>query len=195
MALTGRAPALLVLGLIAVVLQPTMTTVWLWWLVTAGAIACDLLLALSPHQLVISRERVHQVRLGLSGSTTLWLSNPSTRRLRGVVRDAWQPSAGAVGERHPVMVRGGERIALRTRLTPTRRGDRRADRVTLRSVDRSGWLPVSTPTRSRESSAPCRRSPHASTCPAGLPSCASSTVVRRFAFEGPARSSTPCATM
>src|SRR5664279_587349 len=37
-ALTGRAPALLVLGLIAVVLQPTMTTVRIWWLVTACAI-------------------------------------------------------------------------------------------------------------------------------------------------------------
>jgi uncharacterized protein (DUF58 family) len=133
-ALTGRAPALLTLGLIAVILQPTMTTVWLWWLVTACAIGFDLLLALSPHRLVISRERVHQVRLGVSGSTTLWLTNPTTRRLRGVVRDAWQPSAGAAGDRHKVSVRGGGRVALRTRLTPTRRGDRRADRVTLRSL-------------------------------------------------------------
>ena len=133
-ALTGRAPGLLVLGLIAVVLQPTMTTVWIWWLITLGAIGLDLLLALSPRQLSISRERVHQVRLGVSGSTTLWLSNPTTRRLRGIVRDAWQPSAGAAGDRHTVTVRGGERVALRTCLTPTRRGDRRADRVTLRSV-------------------------------------------------------------
>jgi len=132
-ALTGRAPALLTLGLIAVILQPTMTTLWLWWLVTACAIGFDLLLALSPHRLVISRERVHQVRLGVSGSTTLWLTNPTTRRLRGVVRDAWQPSAGAAGDRHKVSVRGGGRVALRTRLTPTRRGDRVADRVTIRS--------------------------------------------------------------
>src|SRR5664280_2196428 len=47
-ALTGRAPALLLLGLIAVVLQPTMTTVWIWWLITVGALGLDLLLALSP---------------------------------------------------------------------------------------------------------------------------------------------------
>ena len=133
-ALTGRAPALLVLGLIAVALQPTMTTVRVWWLVTACAIGLDGLLALSPSKLIISRDRVHQVRLGVSGSTTLWLTNPTSRRLCGIVRDAWQPSAGAAGDRHTVTVRGGERVALQTPLTPTRRGDRRADRVTIRSV-------------------------------------------------------------
>ena len=133
-ALTGRAPALLLLGLLAVVLQPTMATVWIWWLVTACAVGLDVLVALSPGKLVISRDRVHQVRLGVTGSTTLWLTNPTPRRLRGIVRDAWQPSAGTAGERHTVIVRGGERVALRTLLTPTRRGDRRADRVTVRSV-------------------------------------------------------------
>ena len=132
--LTGRAPALLVLGLFAVVLQPTMTTVRIWWLVTACAIGLDILLALSPRKLVIRRDLVHQVRLGLSGSTTLWLANPTRRRLRGIVRDAWQPSAGAAGDRHTVTVLGGDRVALQTTLTPTRRGDRRADRVTVRSV-------------------------------------------------------------
>ena len=134
-ALTGRAPALLALGLVAVLLQPTMSTVQIWWLVALCAIAFDLLVAQSPGKLVISRERVGQVRLGVSGSTTLWLDNPTSRTLRGLVRDAWQPSAGAAGGgRHTVTVRGGERVALRTSLTPTRRGDRRADRVTVRSV-------------------------------------------------------------
>jgi uncharacterized protein (DUF58 family) len=134
MALTGRAPALLLLGLIAVVLQPTMTTVRLWWLVTLFAIALDVGLAVSPSKLILGRDRVHQVRLGVSGATTLWLTNPTTRRLRGIVRDAWQPSAGADGDRHTFSIGGGERVGLKTTLTPTRRGDRRADRVTVRSV-------------------------------------------------------------
>jgi uncharacterized protein (DUF58 family) len=133
-ALTGRTPALLLLGLIAVWLQPSMTTVRLWWLVTLCAIGLDLLLALSPRRLVLSRDEVSQVRLGVGGSTTLWLTNPTPRRLRGLVRDAWQPSAGAAADRHTVSVRGGERVGLRTTLTPTRRGDRRSDRVTVRSV-------------------------------------------------------------
>ncbi|MEP7018515.1 MAG: DUF58 domain-containing protein, partial [Actinomycetota bacterium] len=134
MALTGRAPALLALGLFAVWLQPNMTTVRIWWLFTLCAIGLDLLLALSPRSLVISRDRVQQVRLGVAGSTTLRLTNPTSRRFRGVVRDAWQPSAGASGDRHTITVRGGERVAIRTTLTPTRRGDRQADRVTVRSL-------------------------------------------------------------
>jgi uncharacterized protein (DUF58 family) len=132
-ALSGRAPVLLVLGLIAVVLQPSMTTVALWWLVAACAIGLDLLLALNPRQLVMRRDGVRQVRLGVSGVTTLWLTNPTQRRLRGVVRDAWQPSAGAAHDRHNVTIRGGERVGLKTILTPTRRGDRCADLVTVRS--------------------------------------------------------------
>ena len=108
MALTGRAPALLALGLFAVWLQPTMTTVRIWWLFTLCAIGLDLLLALSPRRLEISRDSVQQVRLGASGSTTLWLTNPTSRRLRGAARDAWQPSAGAEGDRHTFTVRGGE---------------------------------------------------------------------------------------
>jgi uncharacterized protein (DUF58 family) len=133
-ALTGRAPALLVLGLFAVWLQPSMTTVRIWWLFALCAVGLDLLFALSPRSLVISRDRIQQVRLGVSGSTTLRLTNPTSRRFRGVVRDAWQPSAGAARDRHTVTVLGGERVAIRTPLTPTRRGDRRADRVTVRSL-------------------------------------------------------------
>src|SRR5450631_4013804 len=193
-ALTGRAPALLTLGLIAVILQPTMTTVRIWWLVTACAIGFDLLLALSPHRLVISRERVHQVRLGVSGSTTLWLTNPTQRRLRGIVRDAWQPSAGAAGDRHAVTVHGGERVALRTPLTPTRRGDRRADRVTVRSLGPLGLATRRPRSRTRALSAHCRRSLRESTCPAGWPSCDSSTADPQSVFAELAPSSTLYAT-
>jgi len=49
-ALTGRAPALLLLGLIAVLVQPTMETVLVWWLVTICAIGLDVLLAVSPRR-------------------------------------------------------------------------------------------------------------------------------------------------
>ncbi|HET7476782.1 MAG TPA: DUF58 domain-containing protein [Dermatophilaceae bacterium] len=134
MALTGRTPLLLLLGLVAVLLSPTGLTVRVWWLVVLLAVLLDLALAVSPRRLELSRTGVRQVRLGESGSSTLLLANPGTRRLRARVRDAWQPSAGARGERHTVAVAGGERVALTTTLTPSRRGDRRADRVTVRSV-------------------------------------------------------------
>ncbi len=50
-----------------------------------------------------------------------------------MVRDAWQPSAGATRNRHAVSLPGGESVRLVTPLLPTRRGDRLADRVTVRS--------------------------------------------------------------
>jgi uncharacterized protein (DUF58 family) len=56
------------------------------------------------------------------------------RRLRGVLRDAWQPSAGAGQDRHRLRLRPDERARLRTLLQPTRRGDRLADRVTVRTL-------------------------------------------------------------
>jgi len=133
-ALTGRVPLLLLLGIVAVVLAPSGVTVRIWWLVVLGAIGLDLLLAVSPRALQLKRQGGRQVRLGVSGATTILITNPTSRRLRGMVRDAWQPSAGAAGDRHTVSLAGGERAALTTSLTPTRRGDRRSDRVTVRSL-------------------------------------------------------------
>jgi len=134
MALTGRLPLLLLAGVAAVVLRPERSTVWVWWVLTAVAVAVDLLLAVSPRRLDVVRQPIGQVRLGLSGASSLLLTNPTRRTLHAVVRDAWQPSAGAGGERHTVILRGGERTRLVTPLTPTRRGDRVADRVTVRST-------------------------------------------------------------
>jgi uncharacterized protein (DUF58 family) len=74
------------------------------------------------------------VRLGDATTTTLLVDNPGRRRFRGMLRDAWQPSAGATGNRHPLDLPPGERRAVSTRLLPVRRGDRLADRVTVRRL-------------------------------------------------------------
>ncbi|MGZ4599683.1 DUF58 domain-containing protein [Oryzihumus sp.] len=134
MALTGRAPLAILLGIVPVLIWPTGSTVLTWWAVVVLAVGLDLALAVGPGRLVLERRPSGQVRLGEVGESTLLLTNPTRRRLRAVVRDAWQPSAGAAGERHTVSVRAGERARVTTRLTPTRRGDRRADRVTVRSL-------------------------------------------------------------
>jgi uncharacterized protein (DUF58 family) len=73
------------------------------------------------------------VRLGETVESTLYLTNTGTRRMRGVVRDGWPPSAAATPSRQPVAVPAGERRAVTTRLTPFRRGERRSAHVTLRS--------------------------------------------------------------
>jgi len=132
MALSWRAVALVLLGLLPVLQWPSMSTVRWWLLICLVVIALDLLLAPSPKQLRVERSADEQVRLGESTSSTLTVANPTGRRMRGRLRDAWVPSAGASGERHTLDVPGGERRRYRTDLLPTRRGDRPADRVTLR---------------------------------------------------------------
>lgn len=134
MALTGRALALVLFGLVPVYLWPAGSTVRWWLLGCVVVLALDVLLAAKPGRLTMTRQPVPQVRLGESGSTSLLVSNPTRRRVRGLLRDAWQPSAGAVGERHRLSLPAGERRRFTTTLTPTRRGDRQADRVTVRSL-------------------------------------------------------------
>jgi uncharacterized protein (DUF58 family) len=132
MALTARALWLVLLGIVPVVLRPAASTVWLWLLLCAVVVAVDVLLAPRPGTLHLERELPPSVRLGESVRTSLLVTNPGTRGVVGVLRDAWPPSAGAELTRHTLRLAGGERTRLTTALTPTRRGDRVADRVTIR---------------------------------------------------------------
>ncbi|WP_353950926.1 DUF58 domain-containing protein [Knoellia sp. S7-12] len=132
MALTARALWLVLLGIVPVALRPTASTVWLWLLLCAAVIAVDVLLAPRPRRLEFERALPTSVRLGESVSTSLLVTHPGARTARGVLRDAWPPSTGAELTRHTLRLSGGERTRLTTTLTPTRRGDRVADRVTVR---------------------------------------------------------------
>jgi uncharacterized protein (DUF58 family) len=64
---------------------------------------------------------------------SLRITNPGRRVVRALVRDAWPPSAGALHPPPRVEIPPGERRLLTTALLPNRRGDRVADRVTVRS--------------------------------------------------------------
>ncbi|GAA4709878.1 DUF58 domain-containing protein [Nocardioides conyzicola] len=132
MSISGRVPLLLLLGVGAVLLRPEMSTVWLWVLAVLLLVGVDLLLAPAPASLSLERPPVGSVRLGEPTATRLVATNGSRRRLRGVVRDAWQPTAGASPNRHRVALAPGDRAALTTPLLPRRRGDLRATGVTVR---------------------------------------------------------------
>ena len=132
MAITWRTVALALLGLAPVALWPEASTVRWWVLVVLLLVALDVALAPSPKAVALTRGASTQVRLGEETTSTLWVTNTSGRGLRGLLRDAWPPSAGAVNAVHRIEVPPHERIRVTTRLAPTRRGDRVADRVTLR---------------------------------------------------------------
>jgi uncharacterized protein (DUF58 family) len=132
MVITGRVPLLLALGLVPVVLRPAMGTVWGWLLLVALVTVIDWLLAVRPATLVIDRTEVGSVRLGHDAASRLTVTNPGARTVRGLVRDAWQPTAGATGNRHRVRIAAGDAAVLTTGLRPRRRGDLRAVGVTIR---------------------------------------------------------------
>lgn len=134
MVLRGPVVALVLLGVVPVVLWPANAGVVaaLWLLGVALLVLLDVLLTPSPRAVEISRSPDPTVRLHESTSTTLTLTNPGHRHLRGRVRDAWVPSAGAVGGRHTLDLPAGERRTVTTRLVPVRRGDRPAAGVTVR---------------------------------------------------------------
>jgi uncharacterized protein (DUF58 family) len=134
MSLTYRAVALALLGLVPVALWPRDSTVRWWWVVMIVLVGLDLLVATSPRSLRFTREGPGQVRLGEQASTSVLVTNTGRRPVRGAVRDAWPPSAGAAPTRHPLTIGSGERTRVTTTLTPTRRGDRVAHRVTVRST-------------------------------------------------------------
>ncbi len=134
MALTYRAVALTLFGLVPVALWPQGNTVRWWLVVILLVVGLDVLLACSPRSLTFVREGPGQVRLGELTSTSVLVTNTGGRRLHGSIRDAWPPSAGAAATRHALAVAAGERTRVTTMLTPTRRGDRAAHRVTVRST-------------------------------------------------------------
>ncbi|MFI8264875.1 DUF58 domain-containing protein [Streptomyces sp. NPDC085665] len=146
MALTGRAALLAALGSLPVgILEPS----WTGMLAVNGtlALACavDYALAAPVRSLTFTRSGDTSVRLGEPAEVHLTVTNPGTRLLRARIRDAWPPSSWLPGtetdaSRHALAIPAGERRRITTRLLPTRRGDRRADRVTVRSYGPLGLL-------------------------------------------------------
>ena len=133
MALTGRAVLLALLGLLPVVVLPSEWTVLVVALLVATVCVADAAAAQPVSSLRLVRAGATSCRLGETATVTLSVTNPGPRRLRGVLRDAWVPSAGALPRRHRLDVPAGERRVLTTQLQPARRGDRQPDRVTIRS--------------------------------------------------------------
>jgi uncharacterized protein (DUF58 family) len=133
-ALTGRAAALALLGVVPVALWPGWPALLGWLALVLLVVVLDLALAGSPRAVAVSRAQHRSVRLGERTDAVLMVSNTGDRRIRGLIRDGWQPSAGARHTRHRVDLPAGERRRLVTALMPTRRGDRLVMHVTVRSL-------------------------------------------------------------
>jgi uncharacterized protein (DUF58 family) len=134
MALTGRAAVAAVIGALVVLAFRTTPVLLAVDALILAAIAADLILAAQVRVLRLTHGGDTRIRLGDSGEVTLTVDNPGRRPLRGVVRDAWRPSAAARPTRARLSVPARGRASLTTTLTPQRRGDYAADKVTVRSL-------------------------------------------------------------
>jgi uncharacterized protein (DUF58 family) len=133
-ALTGRAALAAAFGALLILAFRSPAMIILVNAALVAAIGADVMLAAPVRKIRLSRSGDTRVLLGERASVVLALANPARRTLRAVVRDAWQPSAGAAPPQARVTVAAGGRAWLTTELTPDRRGDKTAAAVTIRSL-------------------------------------------------------------
>jgi uncharacterized protein (DUF58 family) len=142
MTVSGRFVALLALGAVPVVLLGAeaglaYAALGGWVLLCLVLGIADLAIAASPRHVVLERSVPARVRLGAEAIAELSVTNTGGRTIRGTLRDAWEPSAGAVPSRLPIALPPGERRRLTVSLRPWRRGERRVSQVTIRA-----WGPM-----------------------------------------------------
>lgn len=134
MAITGRFVVLALAGLVPLVLFPSWLTALLVCVVLVLALVLDLLLAVSPAKLVLERRQPGNVTLAGNAESVVSVTNTTGRKLNAVLRDAWQPSAGAIDPVQHLAVPAGERRRMTVTLVPRRRGDLESPHVTIRSL-------------------------------------------------------------
>ncbi|AFM19504.1 hypothetical protein Mycch_4809 [Mycolicibacterium chubuense NBB4] len=135
MVITGRAGLIALLCVLPIALSPYPAATFAVLLTAvAVAVAVDAALAGSPRALRMTRGGETSARLGQPVGALLTVDNGGGTRFRGVVRDAWAPSANAAPRMHDVNLAAGQKVTLSTRLAPSRRGDQVSALVTARSV-------------------------------------------------------------
>src|SRR6478672_4752491 len=109
MAISGRFVLLALLGMVPALLFPGWPSAVVVMLLLASVLLADLVLAAPLRHVSVQRGDPGSVALTGSAESVLTVANTGRRALRGLVRDAWQPSAGAQNPRQHLNVPAGER--------------------------------------------------------------------------------------
>ncbi len=134
MVLTWRAGVLAGLAVVAVAIAGSWWAVLVATALLVAVIAVDLALTASPRLVLPQRGGDTSVRLGEPAHSDLLLTNTGNRTSVSTVRNAWTPSAGARDGVQQVRIPPRQRRRLSLTLVPTRRGDRRAGPVVVRTL-------------------------------------------------------------
>jgi len=106
----------------------------LWLFTVLALVGLDVLLAPPVGAVSVERLPAGRVRAGHETTSAVTVENTGRRPASLLVRDAWQPTAGASGNRHRLRLRSGDRAVISTPLRPSRRGELAALGVTVRSL-------------------------------------------------------------
>lgn len=138
MFVTGRLAVALAVGVIPLVLAglagyPAYAVLGAWIGLCVLLVALDLALAASPRAVTVSRRVPRRARIGEPVTVSVAIHNHGSRTLHAVIRDAWQPTAGAPTERQHLRIAAGERGRVAIPLLPRRRGELVSEFVMIRS--------------------------------------------------------------
>ena len=137
MAISARSALLVLVGLIPLAFAPSRGFAWMWCGIVVLVCLLDALAAPSPRTLRMSREVTGSIRADQTTEASLRLTNTTRREMVLDVRDAWPPSLRQSPPRQRVRLHPKSAEKITTLLSPTRRGTRHADVVTIRS-----WGPL-----------------------------------------------------
>ena len=138
MFVTGRLAVALAVGVVPLVLAglagyPAYPVLGAWIGLCVLLAAIDIALAASPRMVTVSRRVPTRARLGEQVPVSVAVHNHGSRMLHAVLRDAWQPTAGAPTGRQELRVAPGERGRVAIPLLPRRRGELVSEFVMIRS--------------------------------------------------------------
>ncbi|CAH0129414.1 DUF58 domain-containing protein [Microbacterium foliorum] len=138
MFVTGRLALAVAVGIVPVVLAglagyPAYAVLGVWVGLCILLLVVDVLAAPSPRTVVVTRRVPTRTRLGEPVPVSVALQNLGSRTLHALIRDAWQPTAGAGEDRQRLIVPPGERRRVAIPLLPRRRGELSSEFVMIRS--------------------------------------------------------------
>lgn len=138
MFVTGRLALAVAAGVAPLVIAglagfPPYAVLGAWLGLCIALVALDVALAASPRSVSVTRRVPARARLGEAVPVSVAVHNHGPRELRALLRDAWQPTAGAEPARQTLDIPSGERRRVDIPLLPRRRGELVSEFVVIRS--------------------------------------------------------------
>ena len=138
MFVTGRLALAVAAGVVPLVIAglagfPPYAVLGAWLGLCVVLVIIDVVFSASPRSVTVTRRVPARARLGEAVPVSVAVHNHGSRELHALLRDAWQPTAGAGTARQTLDIPSGERRRVDIPLLPRRRGELVSEFVVIRS--------------------------------------------------------------